>query len=137
MGLKAFNKWGFLILYPKTSTQDNKQLVDPFWDLEWEVGLAPNIIMKGINIFTADIIKDFPYNYDKIIQVLWKKGNISIYQINQRLFVAFQRGVEELLSWLPASALAERWLRSWHQQQLVNLHLSSERQRKATRKNKS
>jgi hypothetical protein len=38
---------------------------------------------------------------------------------------------------LPASALAERWLRSWHQQQLVNLHLSSERQRKATRKNKS
>jgi hypothetical protein len=39
-----------------------------------EVGLAPNI-MKGINIFTADVIKDFPYNYDKIIQVLWKKGN--------------------------------------------------------------
>jgi hypothetical protein len=34
----------------------------------------PNI-MKGINIFTADVIKDFPYNYDKIIQVLWKKGN--------------------------------------------------------------
>jgi hypothetical protein len=26
--------------------------------------------MKGINIFTADVIKDFPYNYDKIIQVL-------------------------------------------------------------------
>jgi hypothetical protein len=39
-----------------------------------EVGLAPNI-MKGINIFTADVIKDFSYNYDKIIQVLWKKGN--------------------------------------------------------------
>jgi hypothetical protein len=31
--------------------------------------------MKDINIFTADVIKDFPYNYDKIIQVLWKKGN--------------------------------------------------------------
>jgi hypothetical protein len=39
-----------------------------------EVGLAPNI-MKGINIFTTDVIKDFPYNYDKIIQMLWKKGN--------------------------------------------------------------
>ncbi len=39
-----------------------------------EVGLAPNI-MKGINIFTTDVIKDFPYNYDKIIQVLWKKDN--------------------------------------------------------------
>jgi hypothetical protein len=37
-----------------------------------EVGLAPNI-MKGINIFTADVIKD-PYNYDRLIQVLWKKG---------------------------------------------------------------
>jgi hypothetical protein len=32
-----------------------------------EVGLAPNI-MKGINIFTADIIKDFSHNYDRIIQ---------------------------------------------------------------------
>jgi hypothetical protein len=31
---------------------------------------------------------------------------------------------------LPASALAERWLCSWHQQQLVNLHLSSGRQKK-------
>jgi hypothetical protein len=32
--------------------------------------------MKGINIFTADVIKDFSCNYyDKIIQVLWKKGN--------------------------------------------------------------
>jgi hypothetical protein len=39
-----------------------------------EVGLEPNI-MKGTNIFSANIIKDFPYNYDKIIQVLWKKGN--------------------------------------------------------------
>ncbi len=39
-----------------------------------EVGLMP-IIMKGINIFNADVIKDFSYNYDGIIQVLWKKGN--------------------------------------------------------------
>ncbi len=39
-----------------------------------EVGLAPNI-MKGINIFTTDVIKDFSYNYDRIIQMLWKKGN--------------------------------------------------------------
>jgi hypothetical protein len=39
-----------------------------------EVGLAPNI-MKGINIFTPNVIKDFPYKYDKIIQVLWKKRN--------------------------------------------------------------
>jgi hypothetical protein len=23
----------------------------------------------------ANAIKDFPYNYDRIIQVLWKKGN--------------------------------------------------------------
>jgi hypothetical protein len=30
-----------------------------------EVGLTPNI-MKGINIFTADVIKDFSYNYDII-----------------------------------------------------------------------
>jgi hypothetical protein len=36
-----------------------------------EVGLAPNI-MKG---FTADIFKDFSHNYDRIIQMLWKKGN--------------------------------------------------------------
>ncbi len=28
------------------------------------------IIMKGINIFNADVIKDFSYNYDGIIQVL-------------------------------------------------------------------
>jgi hypothetical protein len=76
MGLKAFNKWGLLILYPKTSTQDNKQLVIPFGT--WSGGSRPSApnIMKGINIFTADVIKDFPYNYDKIIQVLWKKkGN--------------------------------------------------------------
>jgi hypothetical protein len=39
-----------------------------------EVGLVPNI-MKCINIFIADVIKDFPYNYDRTIQVLWKKGN--------------------------------------------------------------
>jgi len=26
--------------------------------------------MKGINIFTVDVIKDFSCNYDKIIQVL-------------------------------------------------------------------
>jgi hypothetical protein len=38
-----------------------------------EVGLVPNI-MKGINIFIANVIKDFSYNYKKI-QVLWKKGN--------------------------------------------------------------
>jgi hypothetical protein len=34
-----------------------------------EVGLTPNI-MKGINIFTTDVIKEFPYNYERIIQVL-------------------------------------------------------------------
>jgi len=39
-----------------------------------EVGLAPNI-MKGINIFDANVIKNFPYNYDRIILVPWKKGN--------------------------------------------------------------
>jgi hypothetical protein len=39
-----------------------------------EVGLVPNI-MKCIHIFTADVIKDFSYNYDKIIQALLKKGN--------------------------------------------------------------
>jgi hypothetical protein len=59
-------------------------LIKCFWTLwittSWsllgprvEVGLPPNI-MKGINIFTVNIIKDFSYNYDKIIQVLWKKG---------------------------------------------------------------
>jgi hypothetical protein len=30
-----------------------------------EVGLMPSII-KGINIFTANVIKDCPYNYGKI-----------------------------------------------------------------------
>jgi hypothetical protein len=34
--------------------------------------------MKGINIFTIDVSKDFSYNYDKIIQVKWKKGNKKI-----------------------------------------------------------
>jgi hypothetical protein len=26
-------------------------------------------------IFTIDIIKDFPYNYGRIVQMLWKEGN--------------------------------------------------------------
>jgi hypothetical protein len=34
----------------------------------------PNI-MKGINIFSADVIKDWSYNYGTIIQMLWKKGS--------------------------------------------------------------
>lgn len=38
-----------------------------------EIGLAPNI-MKDINLFTADIIKDCPYNYGRIVEVLWKEG---------------------------------------------------------------
>jgi hypothetical protein len=38
-----------------------------------EVGLAPNI-MKCIDILSFDVIKDFPYNYDRIIQVSWKNG---------------------------------------------------------------
>jgi late competence protein required for DNA uptake (superfamily II DNA/RNA helicase) len=29
--------------------------------------------MKNINIFTIDVIKDFPYSYDIIIQVLVKE----------------------------------------------------------------
>jgi hypothetical protein len=39
-----------------------------------EIGLTFNI-MKSINIFNVDVIKDFSYNYDIIIQVQWKKGN--------------------------------------------------------------
>ncbi len=31
--------------------------------------------MKGINIFIADVIKDYPYNYGIIVQVLWKEGS--------------------------------------------------------------
>jgi hypothetical protein len=52
------------------------ELVDPsLLGLGVEVGLVPNII-KGVNIFTADVIKDFSYNnYDRIIQMLWTKGN--------------------------------------------------------------
>jgi hypothetical protein len=38
-----------------------------------EVGLMPNI-MKGINIFSVNVIKDCSYNYGTIIQMLWKKG---------------------------------------------------------------
>jgi hypothetical protein len=34
----------------------------------------PNI-MKGINIFIVDVMKDFSYKYDRIIQMLWKKNN--------------------------------------------------------------
>jgi hypothetical protein len=39
-----------------------------------EVGLTHNI-MKGIKVFTVDIIKDYSCNYGRIIQVLWKKGS--------------------------------------------------------------
>ncbi len=39
-----------------------------------EVGLTPNIV-KGINIFIADVIKECPYNYDWIVQMLWKEGH--------------------------------------------------------------
>ncbi len=39
-----------------------------------EVGLTPNIL-KGISIFTADVIKDCPYNYGRIVQMLWKEGS--------------------------------------------------------------
>jgi hypothetical protein len=39
-----------------------------------EVGLTPNI-MKGISISIFDVIKDCSYNYDKIVQMLWKEGN--------------------------------------------------------------
>jgi len=38
-----------------------------------EVGLAPNI-MKDISTFIAVVIKDCPYHYDRIVQVLWKEG---------------------------------------------------------------
>ncbi len=38
-----------------------------------EIGLAPNI-MKDINIFIKDVIKDCPYNYSRIVQVLWRKA---------------------------------------------------------------
>jgi hypothetical protein len=34
----------------------------------------PNV-MKGINIFTSDVIKDCPYNYGRIVQMLWKEGS--------------------------------------------------------------
>jgi hypothetical protein len=36
-------------------------------------------------------------------------------------------------SWLPASAPADRWLRCWHQWQLVNQHLRSGHQKKFKR----
>jgi len=39
-----------------------------------EVGLAPNI-MKVLIFLMANVIKNFSYNYDRIIQMLWKKGN--------------------------------------------------------------
>jgi hypothetical protein len=39
-----------------------------------EVGLAPNI-MKVLIFLMANVIKKFSYNYDRIIQMLWKKGN--------------------------------------------------------------
>ncbi len=75
-------------IYYCISHENPSRLLSILWSTHWsrdqtswsllgpgvEVGLAPNI-MKGINIFTTDVIKDFPYNYDKIIQVLWKKGN--------------------------------------------------------------
>jgi hypothetical protein len=56
-----------------------------------EVGLVPNI-MKGINIFTTDVIKDFPYNYDKIIQVLWKKDNKKKKKITLKMFEMMPHG---------------------------------------------
>ncbi len=39
-----------------------------------EVGLMPNI-MKVLIFLMANVIKKFSYNYDRIIQMLWKKGN--------------------------------------------------------------
>jgi hypothetical protein len=39
-----------------------------------EVGLVPNI-MKVLIFLMANVIKKFSYNYDRIIQMLWKKGN--------------------------------------------------------------
>jgi hypothetical protein len=53
------------------------------WTTSWsllgpgvELGPSAPNIMKGINIFNeTNVVKDFSYNYDRIIQVLWKKGN--------------------------------------------------------------
>jgi hypothetical protein len=63
----------YITTKPSTTTcklQTSWSLLGPWVEL----GLAPNI-MKGINIFIVDVIKDFPYNYDRIIPVLWKKCN--------------------------------------------------------------
>jgi len=49
--------------------QNMKTTIWSLLGLGVEVGLTPNI-MKGINIFIANVNKDFSYNYDKIIQVL-------------------------------------------------------------------
>jgi len=56
-----------------------------------EVGLVPNI-MKCINIFIANVIKDSPYNYDKIIQVLWKKGNKKKKNFTLKVFEMMPHG---------------------------------------------
>ncbi len=42
----------------------------------------------------------------------------TIYQINQRLFVALQQGIGEQL--IACECVGERWLRSLHLRQLVN-----------------
>jgi hypothetical protein len=46
-----------------------------FWGPGVEVGLAPNI-MKGINIFTVDVIKDFSYN-------LWQNNSTHVTETQQ------------------------------------------------------
>jgi hypothetical protein len=63
-----------------------------------EVALAPNI-MKGINIFTADVIKDFSYNYDRIIQVLWRKGNKKKIIFTLKMFEMMPHGTLKFQIW--------------------------------------
>jgi hypothetical protein len=58
-----------LIKGPWGQTQSKIKTSCSFLGLGMEVGLMPNI-MKGFNTFTANVIKDFPYNYDIIIQEL-------------------------------------------------------------------
>jgi hypothetical protein len=60
-----------------------------------EVGLAPNI-MKGINIFTANLIKNFSPNYDRIIQVLWKKGNKKKKIFTLKVFEMMSHGTQKI-----------------------------------------
>ncbi len=88
-----------------------------------EVGLAPNI-MKGINIFPADVIKDFLCNYDRIIQVLGKKGNKEKKIFTLKVFEAMPHGTLkfQIVFWaLRPTFTKKNWNANWISKNILKI----------------